>query len=62
LISNPTARILLSQFYNKVLRIMFGSKKQEGGGWRKLHANNDDLRNHYASPNIISVIKSKKLS
>jgi hypothetical protein len=29
------------------------------GGWRRLH--NEELRNLYTSPNIISVIKSKRM-
>jgi hypothetical protein len=38
-------------FENRVLRKIFGSKKEEMlGGWRKLH--NDGLHNLYSSPNI----------
>jgi hypothetical protein len=41
-------------FENRVLRRIFGPKRDEGaGGWRRLH--NEELL--YASPNIISVIK-----
>jgi len=39
---------------------MFGPKREEvAGGWRGLH--NEELRNLYASTNIITVIKSKRV-
>jgi hypothetical protein len=42
---------------NRVLRRIFGPKRDEmTGGWRKLH--NDDLHNLYSSPSIIRIIKS----
>jgi hypothetical protein len=42
-----------------VLRI-FGPKKDEIiGGWRKLH--NEELHNLYSPPNIITMIKSRKI-
>jgi hypothetical protein len=38
---------------NRVLKEIFGPKRDEGtGGWRKLH--NEELRDVYSSPNIIS--------
>jgi hypothetical protein len=40
------------------LRI-FGPKREEDGSWRKLH--NDELHNLYSSPNIVRVIKSRKM-
>jgi hypothetical protein len=41
------------------LRI-FGSKRDEvTGGWRKLH--NDELHSFYSSPNIIRMIKSRRM-
>jgi len=41
---------------NRVLRRVFGSKREEVvGRWRRPH--NEDLRNLYASPNIVRVIK-----
>jgi hypothetical protein len=47
----------LSVFDDRVLRRIFGPKKEEvAGGWRKLR--NEELLNLYASPNIIRVIKS----
>jgi hypothetical protein len=46
----------LRVFKNRVLRRIFGPKKEEGGGgWRRLH--NEEFRNLYASPNIIRVLK-----
>jgi hypothetical protein len=45
---------------NRVLKRIFGPKKEEvAGGWRRLH--NEALRNLYASANIISVFKSMKI-
>ena len=45
---------------NRVLRI-FGPKRDEvTEEWRKLH--NEELTDRYSSPNIIRVIKSKKMS
>jgi hypothetical protein len=41
-----------------VLRI-FGPKREEDGSWRKLH--NDELHSLYSSPNIVRVIKSRRM-
>jgi hypothetical protein len=46
-------------FENRVLRKIFGPKREEDGSWRKLH--NDKLHSLYYSPNIVRVIKSRKL-
>jgi hypothetical protein len=43
---------------NRVLRI-FGPKREEDGSWRKLH--NDELHSLYSSPNIVGVIKSRRM-
>jgi hypothetical protein len=44
---------------NRVLRKIFGPKKEVDGSWRKLH--NDELHSLYSSPNIIRVIKSRRM-
>jgi hypothetical protein len=49
----------LSVFENRVLRRIFGPKREEGGSWRKLH--NDELHNLHSSPNIVRVIKSRRM-
>jgi hypothetical protein len=47
-------------FQNRVLRRIFGLKRDEvKGGWRKLH--NEELHNLYSSPSIIRMIKSKRM-
>jgi hypothetical protein len=42
-----------------VLRKIFGPKREEDGSWRKLH--NDELHSLYSSPNIVMVVKSKRM-
>jgi hypothetical protein len=50
----------LRVFENRVLRRMFGPKRDEvTGEWRKLH--NEELHNFYSSPNIIRTIKSRRM-
>jgi hypothetical protein len=51
-----TPPFLLRISENRVLRRMFGLKT---GGWRKLH--NEDIHNLYSSPNIIRMIKSRRM-
>jgi hypothetical protein len=46
-------------FENRVLRKIFGPKREEDGSWRKLH--NNELHSLYSSPNIVRVIKSRRL-
>jgi hypothetical protein len=47
-------------FENKVLRSIFGPKRDEvTGGLRKLH--NEELRDLYSSPSIIRIIKSRRM-
>jgi hypothetical protein len=48
----------LRVFENRVLRI-FGPKREEDGSWRKMH--NDELHDLYSSPNIVRVIKSRRM-
>jgi hypothetical protein len=40
-------------------RRIFGPKREEDRSWRKLH--NDELHNLYSSPNIVTVIKSRRM-
>jgi hypothetical protein len=49
----------LRVFGNRVLRKMFGSKREEEGSWKIQH--NDELHSLYSSPNIVRVIKSRKM-
>jgi hypothetical protein len=47
-------------FENRVLRRIFGPKRDEIiGGWIKLH--NEELHNLYSSPSIIRMSKSKRI-
>jgi hypothetical protein len=46
-------------FENRMLRRIFGPKREEDGSWRKLH--NDEFHNLYSSPNIVRVIKSRRM-
>jgi hypothetical protein len=46
-------------FENRVLRRIFGPKRDEDGSWRKVH--NDEFHNLYSSPNIVRVIKSRRM-
>jgi hypothetical protein len=41
------------------LRRIFGPKREEEGSWRKLH--NDELHDLYSSPDIVRVIKSRRM-
>jgi hypothetical protein len=49
----------LRVFENTVLRRIFGPKREEDGSWRKLHS--DELHSLYSSPNIVRVIKSRRM-
>jgi hypothetical protein len=49
----------LRVFENRVLRRIFGPKREVDGSWRKLH--NDEIHSLYSSPNIFRVIKSRRM-
>jgi hypothetical protein len=49
----------LRVFENRVLQRIFGPKREEDRLWRKLH--NDELHGLYSSPNIVIVIKSRRM-
>jgi hypothetical protein len=47
-------------FENRVLRRIFGPKRDEvTGEWRKLH--NEDLHGLYFPPSIIGIIRAKRM-
>jgi hypothetical protein len=50
----------LGMFENRVLRRIFGPKKDGvTGDWRKLHT--EELHNLYSLPRIISTMKSRRM-
>jgi hypothetical protein len=47
-------------FGNRVLRMIFGSKRDEVTGvWRKLH--NDEFHDLYSSPSIVRIMKARRM-
>jgi hypothetical protein len=49
----------LRAFEKRVLRRIFGPKREEDGSWRKPH--NDELNSLYPTPNIVTLIKSRRM-
>ena len=49
----------LRVFENRILRRIFGPKRDENGEWRRL--DNEERHGLYRSPNIVRVIKSRRL-
>jgi hypothetical protein len=50
----------LRVFENRMLRRIFGRKRDDvTGGWKKLH--NEELHGLYSSPNIVRVIKARRM-
>ena len=49
----------LRVFENRILRRILGPKRDENGEWRRQH--NEELHSLYRSPNIVRVIKSRRL-
>jgi hypothetical protein len=55
-----TLHFLYALIENRMLRRIFGPKREEVvGDWRRLHS--EGIHNLYTSPDIISVIKSRKM-
>jgi hypothetical protein len=51
----------LRVFENRVLRRIFGPKRDEvTGEWRKLHK--EELNDMYSLPNIVQVVKSRRMT
>jgi hypothetical protein len=52
--------VRLSVFENRMLRRIFGPKRDEvTSEWRKLH--NEELNDFYSSPIIVLMIKSRRM-
>jgi hypothetical protein len=61
LVFRAKGRTQFRDFENRLLRRIYGSKRDEVmGGWRKLH--NEELHNLYSSPDIIRKIRSTRIT
>ena len=49
----------LRVFESSILRRIFGPKRDENGEWRRIH--NEELHSLYRSPNIVRVVKYRRL-
>jgi hypothetical protein len=49
----------LRVFENRILKQIFGAKRDTNGDWRWLH--NEELHSLYCSSNIVRMIKSRRL-
>jgi hypothetical protein len=60
-VSDIKEKTQLRMFETRVLRRIFGAKRNEIGGWKKLH--NEELHNLYCSPhiNMTRMIKSRRM-
>jgi hypothetical protein len=60
LVSDIRVEHRLGVFESRVLRRIFGPKRDEmTGEWRKLH--NEELHDLYSSPSIITIIKARRM-
>ena len=56
---NIKGEIQAKRIENRILRRIFGPTGDVNGEWRRLH--NEELHSIYRSPNIVRVIKSRRL-
>ena len=59
MVSYIKGRIRLRVFENRILRRIFGTKRDDNGEWRRLH--NEEVHSLYCSPHFVRVIKSRRL-
>ena len=59
MVSNIMEECRLRVFENRIPKRIFGPKKDENREWKRLH--NEELHSLYHSPNIVRVIKLRRL-